>query len=957
MLPLKPSLRLAWVPAIAMALVVAAMYLVVRWWVASDIDAASRVRVEQRSLLLAGQLESSMGSVHLQLRQLSRRLALRPASAVPGIRSDLEWLQTRSTAFAWIGLASPEGVVVAGTQGWLEGESVRERPVFAKALREPFIGDFHPAGMLQALMAGSRSGAPSVADMGIPIFDAQGRLRAVLVAHIDRQWLLALGERIVSQAEQEQLGLDWFLLDSRGQPLNEAMPFRLAAPPSHWSGTLPALAGDDTYYVSARPLTLGPDPSMLRWTAVASLRGTEAAAPLYAFDRRLVAASLGAVALAALLGYVVSGRLMRPYDRLVKVASQRYQSATATAAFTDYLDALSSELEEAGATRGTDTESALLVQVVRDASQLRHLLDSLPVGVCILGEQREVLYANACLRRYLGHLEAFEFRATARRLADQAAALRAQGDAHAWATAEVAGEGGAPQVLAAALEPLRRDAPHGQQVLMLRDITREHEAGRAAQEAIERMEALGDAVQDQAFITLDAFGTVRGWSRGGEQILGWTRETTMGLPFSQLFAPGVSTDGRSRADDLLEEARRAGPVPFEAPMMRADGRELMVRGTAYALRQRGAPTDTGTAVILTDATGAIESARRLRESEQRLTAIVDGATDAIISADGGGRITLFNPAAEQIFRRRAIDVVGAPMDQLLPPEARAAHGSAIAGFGRSGVTRRAMGTGIVQGLRSDGVRLDLQASISKTNVHGHMVFTAILRDVSGQLASQRREQELQQERAALTQRLFNQDKETTRRLALSLHDELGQTAGALRLFFDAHVAHLAADGVQSAGLQRLDDLLDKLHAQIRSVLADLRPPLLDELGLVAALENEVQSHAQDPLRVYLQGDAARRWPADVEWCAFLIAREALNNARRHSGADSVDVLVEGSENFLRVSVVDNGTGVDDLATRVYQGHLGIVGMRERAAAIGAHLDIESSSVSGTEISIEWRRPP
>lgn len=954
---LRPSLRFVWVPAIAMALVVAALYLVVRWWVAGDLEAATRLRVEQRSLLLASELESSMEGLQLQLRQLSRRLSLRPDGAVDEIRADMEWLQSRSKAFAWIGLATPDGRVRAGTGRWLEGVSVKERPVFANATQGPFLGEFHPALLLKPYLSGPGAGVPSLADIGLPLFDERGQLRAVLMAHVSHDWLVAQGERLVSPPEQSQLGFRWFILDSTGQPLNTALPFALPPALQSWTGEAAGRDGRGRHVVALRPVTVGREGASLHWTAVVALREAEAAAPLLAFDRRLAAATVLATLLAALLGYGVSRRLMRPYDRLLAVAGERYASASSSGDLKAYLDELSQELSRAGAEEGEDAESALLVRVARDASQLRHLLDSLPVAVCVLGEDGALLYANAVFGSFVGHLEPVDREVLLARLS-----RRTGGGADEVAAAPVLpipGVGGRPRMVAVSSAPLRREVQQAERVLMLRDVTLEHQAQGAALEANERMLTFSDAVQDYALIALDAYGIIRGWSRGGSHIFGWSEEAALGLPFSQLFAPREPGAPGEPAplgpDEILQRAQAGGAVPFEVTLLRADGSQLQARGSAYALRLREGGASF--AVILTDATAAIASSRRLQESEQRLAAIVSGATDAIISIDEAGRITLFNPAAERIFRRPASEVLGAPLALLLPEGARAGHAASVAAFGQSGVTRRAMGGGIVQGLRSDGARLDLQASIAKASVQGQRVYTAILRDVSEQLAAERRERELQAERSALTQQLLQQEKETTRQLALSLHDELGQTVGAMRLLFDARVAQPGASGLAEADLRRLDELLVKLNGQLRSVLAELRPPLLDELGLVAALDNEIHSHDLAPMRVHLDGEGSRRWPSDVEWSAFLVAREALNNARLHSGADSVDVLVAGDADYLRVSVVDNGHGVEGLATRTYHGHLGLVGMRERAAAIGARLEIESSPDSGTEVSIEWRRSP
>jgi PAS domain S-box-containing protein len=121
----------------------------------------------------------------------------------------------------------------------------------------------------------------------------------------------------------------------------------------------------------------------------------------------------------------------------------------------------------------------------------------------------------------------------------------------------------------------------------------------------------------------------------------------------------------------------------------------------------------------------------LRDSEARLYGLVQAAMDAIISVDGDQRIVLFNRAAEQLFRCRAADVLGQPLDRFIPPRAREAHRRHVEEFGRRGVTARTMGAlGELTGLRADGEEFPIEASISQTAVGGQKRFTVILRDIA-----------------------------------------------------------------------------------------------------------------------------------------------------------------------------------------------------------------------------------
>lgn len=229
---------------------------------------------------------------------------------------------------------------------------------------------------------------------------------------------------------------------------------------------------------------------------------------------------------------------------------------------------------------------------------------------------------------------------------------------------------------------------------------------------------------------------------------------------------------------------------------------------------------------------------------------------------------------------------------------------------------------------------------------------------------QQAEQALEQHRrelASFSQRLLEQEKATTRRLAQALHDELGQTLAAMRLIYDACAAPNGGASPPNGLMRQLDQLIDDANRQVRQVLVDLRPPLLDEHGLAAALDNELRQ------RERLTGGAAlelraslvppdQRWPPEVEYAAFMIAREAVQNALRHAGSSTVRVeLAAADGGGFALSVGDDGCGLPrNPMPASTAGHLGMVGMRERAVAIGATLDVRSTPGQGTLVQLHWR---
>lgn len=203
--------------------------------------------------------------------------------------------------------------------------------------------------------------------------------------------------------------------------------------------------------------------------------------------------------------------------------------------------------------------------------------------------------------------------------------------------------------------------------------------------------------------------------------------------------------------------------------------------------------------------------------------------------------------------------------------------------------------------------------------------------------------------SALAEQLMDQERMTTRRLAQGLHDQLGQTLTALRLTLDLGAAEAR---------QQARDLVDQALREVREVLVDLRPPLLEDEGLVAALDNEMaQRRALHPgVRLVLDADATLqglRWPGAVEYACFMVAREGIDNALRHARPGEVRLSLFGGPDELALHVDDDGIGLAAGFGR-RPGHLGLVGMRERARAIGAVLSLATRSDGpGTRLSLHW----
>lgn len=494
--------------------------------------------------------------------------------------------------------------------------------------------------------------------------------------------------------------------------------------------------------------------------------------------------------------------------------------------------------------------------------------------------------------------------------------------------------------------------------VILRDVSRQHATYNALETSEARLRLAIDAARLGAWeIDLTQSPPQAIWSEGYARMLG--RPEGEGARPSTRLDELVHPADWPRLNAALAHAARSGePLHIEFRIQHAQGwRHHALHGQAVRDADGQATHLTGVGMDVTDQHLARQA---VVDSEARLAAIVTNASDAVISISADSSITLFNPAAERIFGYTAAQMLGTSVERLLPERVRPRHQGLVNQFTQSGASQRVMGVGRVQGLRADGRLVELEASISQAFTNEQVVLTAILRDVTERAAQERLIETTRDELGQLNRRLLEQEKQTSRKLAQGLHDELGQTLAALRLHWDAY---RGAAAEQRARLdERIAHLVVLANRQIRGVLSDLRPPLLDELGLAAALDNEIRQHlgAEGAAGIRLYADDAtqdQRWLPDVEYAVFMIAREALINALRHAAAAHIGVHLGGDGNHLELRVEDDGVGIPPLGRAARPGHLGLVGMRERAHAIGATLRVDGGPGHGTMVVLTWAQEP
>jgi PAS domain S-box-containing protein len=337
-----------------------------------------------------------------------------------------------------------------------------------------------------------------------------------------------------------------------------------------------------------------------------------------------------------------------------------------------------------------------------------------------------------------------------------------------------------------------------------------------------------------------------------------------------------------------------------------------------------------------------------------VAAIVDSAMDAIITVDREQRIVLFNRAAEAMFGCVRELALGDRLDRFIPARFRDAHRSHIERFGSTGETRRRMGENMVLwALRADGTEFPIEASISHTGSPGDRLFTVILRDVTQRKAQEDALRHQQAELRELSARVLEAREEEKTLIARELHDELGQLLTALKMDLDWLRERIAPGEIaQKAG--QMNAVLDRTVGSVRRIAADLRPLMLDDLGLADAAAWLVEDfETRSGIRCKLErseGDVLDGIERGVATTVYRALQESLTNIARHSGAKSAWVLLRIEDGALRLEVEDDGRGMPR-AAQAGSRSLGLKGMRERVQYHGGMLEVGQAPRGGTRVKV------
>jgi two-component system sensor histidine kinase UhpB len=337
---------------------------------------------------------------------------------------------------------------------------------------------------------------------------------------------------------------------------------------------------------------------------------------------------------------------------------------------------------------------------------------------------------------------------------------------------------------------------------------------------------------------------------------------------------------------------------------------------------------------------------RLHECESRLRLYAEQLPALAWATDLDLKIVWNQGAAFQRFGIDPSSLLGKTVTELVqtddapPTEALEAHVRALRGE-------------TVEYEKNDGGVIMRQVVQPFRDAAGHITgVVGVALDITDGKRVQAELAEKREQLQTLSWRLLAAQEAERRALARELHDDFGQLLTAIRLALEAARRNTSGGGQQQLGEGIA--LIDQAIERVRNLAVELRPPILDDLGLDAAirwlLRRQFQ-HAGFEVRLRAKNLEARL-PTAIETCSFRLVQEALTNVARHAAARHVDVEVSLAEGALRIVVRDDGRGFDASAARRVAAEgvsLGLLSMRERVTLAGGRLDIKSLVGQGTTI--------
>lgn len=608
------------------------------------------------------------------------------------------------------------------------------------------------------------------------------------------------------------------------------------------------------------------------------------------------------------------------------------------------------------------TERRRLDEAVKSNEQLlRNILDTVPSGIAVVDPSGKITRANTEAERVLG-------------LSESTITGRTYDDV-GWKIAAVDGGSFPPDDIPVA-QVLRTKAPvsgiehaiehpDGRRTILsvnaapmrdasgtivsvvtsFTDITARKKAEMDLRVERDFIDAVLDSLPGVFYCYDENFRFVR-WNKDFERISGYSKAEVGGMSPLDFFRGDDREHVRSRIMEVFER----GESNAEARFVSKDGssRSYYFTGTLAVLAGRRHLVGTGI-----DISERKLAEAALRESEEFWRTIIETAPDAIFLMDETYNVLQSNVAAEKIYGYGRGELLTKSLYDLRSPETR----DEIVTQMQEALVRNGARWETTH-CRKDGSAFPVEVSTKPFVVAGRLRFIHLVREITER---KRAEEELSRSRErlrALNNHLQTVIEEERARIAREIHDDVGQMMTAIKM--DLSLSLQTLESVKEKKIRTdlegevraLIGLLDQGVQSIRKIIRDLRPEVLETMGLIAGIRWQAQEfEKRSKVKMVLSlptEELLLDKPTSV--ALFRIVQEALTNVARHAHAKTVELALDLTESGILVRIADDGRGISDVA--LAKSHsFGLLAMRERVAALGGTLSIRRKQQRGTAVEV------
>lgn len=454
----------------------------------------------------------------------------------------------------------------------------------------------------------------------------------------------------------------------------------------------------------------------------------------------------------------------------------------------------------------------------------------------------------------------------------------------------------------------------------------------------------------EAIVMVDETQTIVAFNPAAQAMFGCPPEQALGQPIARFVPLAYRAAHRNhvRRFTASSDLQRHLAPGRNISALRADGSEFPVEIT---LSRVDTVVDGRTrhwfAALMRDMTTEQALREEIDVMTRRLHAALDG-TPVAMWITQEERIEYANRAAALLFGESAADSLhGRTLGSLLPSSTLAEIRAELA-RGGTGPAVRVPG----QLMRVDGALREIEIVLAPLPDHGHAVVQMVIDDVTEHRRAAAELQRTGQALRRLQASVVEAREEERRRISRELHDELGQRLTALKMEL-AGLAERTGLGEHDERVTGMLTMLDETVSAVRRIASDLRPPMLDDLGLNAAIEwlaRDMARRSGIDIRVRLD-DTHPPPTGRLATALYRMVQEGLTNAARHARARRVDVSLRRHGDSLVLTVADDGVGLP-AGSALRDDAYGLLGMRERAAALGGTLDITNAEgPSGARLTV------